>query len=86
MSTQPALVNENIQGIETLEGRTPKPARGRRRKKEFRCHCCKQEKPFCWSCGCGFQICPDCFEENKWGMSNGPTWICPDCERVHMME
>ncbi len=30
MSTQPALVTENIQGIETLEGRSPKPARGRR--------------------------------------------------------
>ena len=60
--------------------------RGRRRRKEFRCHCCKQEKPFCWNCTCGFQICPECFEENKWGMSNGPTWICPDCERVHMME
>jgi membrane protease subunit (stomatin/prohibitin family) len=63
-----------------------KPVPGRRRKKEFRCHCCKNEKPFCWNCGCGFQICPECFAENKWGMSNGPTWICPDCERVHMME
>lgn len=60
--------------------------RSRRRRKEFRCHCCKQEQPFCWNCTCGFQICPECFEENKWGMSNGPTWICPDCERVHMME
>ncbi len=58
----------------------------RRRKKKFRCHCCRQEKPFCWNCTCGFQICPECFEENKWGMSNGPTWICPDCERIHMME
>jgi hypothetical protein len=23
-------------------------------------------------------------KENQWGMSNGPTWICPDCERIHM--
>jgi hypothetical protein len=42
--------------------------------------------PFCWSCTCGFAICPDCFAENKWGISNGPTWICPDCERIHLME
>jgi Uncharacterized protein involved in tolerance to divalent cations len=39
--------------------------RGRRRRKEFRCHCCKQEKPFCWNCTCGFQICPECFEETS---------------------
>jgi hypothetical protein len=29
-------------------------------------------------------ICEACFQENRWGMSNGPTWICPDCERIHM--
>jgi hypothetical protein len=69
-----------------METNDPKPKRARREKKKFRCHCCKEEKPFCWNCGCGFQICPDCFEENKWGISNGPTWVCPDCERVHMME
>ena len=58
----------------------------KRRRKTFRCHCCGQEKSFCWNCVCGFQICPECFEENRWGMSNGPIWICPDCERIHMME
>ncbi len=61
--------------------------KGYRRRKigEYRCHCCKEKKEFCWSCPCGFQICKTCFEENKWGISNGPTWICPDCERIRMM-
>jgi len=60
---------------------------GFRRKKigEYRCHCCKQKQDFCWNCPCGFQICTVCFEENKWGITNGPTWICPDCERIRMM-
>lgn len=58
----------------------------RRRTREYTCHCCKQRKPFCWSCACGFAICPECFAENRWGISNGPTWICPDCERVHLLE
>jgi hypothetical protein len=60
---------------------------GFRRRKigEYRCHCCKQKQEFCWSCPCGFQICKVCFEENKWGISNGPTWVCPDCERIRMM-
>jgi hypothetical protein len=60
--------------------------RRRRRKDGYTCHCCKEKMPFCWSCSCGFEICPDCFAENKWGISNGPTWICPDCERIHLME
>ena len=50
------------------------------------CHCCKNSVPYCRSCLCGFAICPACFAENAWGMSNGPTWICPDCERVHLLE
>jgi hypothetical protein len=29
-------------------------------------------------------ICEACFQENLWGISNGPTWICPDCERIRM--
>lgn len=57
----------------------------KRRLGEYQCHCCKEKKPFCWSCPCGFQICDSCFQENKWGISNGPTWICPDCERIRMM-
>lgn len=62
--------------------------KGSRRKKgePYRCHCCKRTLPFCWSCPCGFQICPECFIENMWGISNGPTWICPDCQRIHIME
>ncbi len=60
---------------------------GYRRRKlgEYRCQCCKQAKEFCWSCPCGFQICKKCFEENKWGITNGPTWVCPDCGRIRMM-
>lgn len=59
---------------------------GYRRRKigEYQCHCCKEKKPYCLSCTCGFMICEACFQENLWGMSNGPTWICPDCERIHM--
>ena len=29
-------------------------------------------------------ICEPCFQENLWGISNGPTWVCPDCGRVRM--
>jgi hypothetical protein len=57
----------------------------KRRQGEYVCHCCQQQQEFCWSCPCGFMICKACFEENKWGISNGPTWICPDCERIRMM-
>lgn len=59
---------------------------GYRRRKigEYQCHCCKEKKSYCLSCTCGFMICEACFQENLWGMSNGPTWICPDCERIHM--
>ncbi|RPH43251.1 MAG: hypothetical protein EHM86_01475 [Desulfobulbaceae bacterium] len=57
----------------------------KRRLGEYQCHCCREKKPFCWSCPCGFQICDACFQENKWGISNGPTWICPDCGRIRMM-
>jgi len=70
-----------------MSGGGEKRQGGYRRRKigEYQCHCCKEKKPFCWSCPCGFQICDDCFQENKWGLSNGPTWICPDCERIRMM-
>ncbi|MCK4837311.1 MAG: hypothetical protein KAS94_00835 [Desulfobulbaceae bacterium] len=57
----------------------------RRGGKEFQCHCCRKVLPFCWNCPCGFQICDECFKENLWGLSNGPTWVCPDCGRVRMM-
>ncbi|MEN8135277.1 MAG: hypothetical protein ABFS18_07040 [Thermodesulfobacteriota bacterium] len=57
----------------------------RRGDKKFQCHCCQQVLPFCWNCPCGFQICDECFKENLWGLSNGPTWVCPDCGRVRMM-
>lgn len=67
------------------EGEGKKGGYRRRRLGEYKCHCCNEKKEFCWSCPCGFQICKECFEENKWGISNGPTWICPDCERVRMM-
>jgi hypothetical protein len=65
---------------------TEKKSYRRRHRGEYVCHCCKQKKPFCWSCNCGFMICPECFAENTWGITNGPTWICPDCGRIHMME
>jgi Zn-finger protein len=51
---------------------------------KFVCHCCKKELPYCLSCPCGFMICEECFKENIWGISNGPTWVCPDCERIRM--
>jgi len=60
-------------------------ARRRRGGKEFTCHCCRKSVPFCWNCPCGFMICPQCFEENRWGLSNGPTWVCPDCGQVRML-
>ncbi len=73
--------SENI-STETRGKRTKR----RRRKpgEKFRCHACKKELPFCWNCPCGFQICDDCLKENAWGITNGPTWVCPDCGRVRM--
>lgn len=56
----------------------------RKRLGEYQCQCCLKKPLFCMSCPCGFQICAECFEENKWGISNGPTWICPDCGRIRM--
>ena len=61
---------------------TRKRKRSYGRKKEFRCHVCGKELPFCWTCRCGFQICPECLEKNKWGMSNDVTWFCPDCGKM----
>jgi hypothetical protein len=52
------------------------------RKRQFHCVACRQDLPFCWNCPCGFQICDQCLKENLWGLSNGPTWVCPDCGRV----
>jgi hypothetical protein len=60
----------------------PKRALKWRSRKEYVCHACKRELPFCWNCPCGFQICDDCLKENLWGMSNTATWVCPDCGRV----
>ena len=65
---------------------TDETPRSRRRRGSTLCHCCRKDFPFCWTCTCGFAICPTCFAENTWGMSNGPTWLCPDCERVHLLE
>jgi len=67
------------------KGNPEKRGYRQRRTGEYVCHCCKKKQEFCWSCPCGFMICKECFEENKWGISNGPTWICPDCERIRMM-
>lgn len=67
---------------EKQTGRKRKWGRGR---KKFLCHCCRRELPYCHNCPCGFQICEDCFKENLWGLSNGPTWVCPDCGRVRML-
>lgn len=61
-----------------------KKVRRRKGKKKYVCHCCKKEQPYCFNCPCGFQICEPCFKENLWGLSNGPTWVCPDCERIRM--
>ena len=51
-------------------------------RRSFQCHTCRETKPFCWSCPCGFEICDDCLRENMWGMSNNVIWICPDCGRI----
>ena len=52
----------------------------RKRIKEYKCHLCRKEFPFCWHCRCGFFICQNCMNENLWGMTcNGITWQCPDC-------
>ncbi|MEJ2033174.1 MAG: hypothetical protein P8Y63_09080 [Deltaproteobacteria bacterium] len=56
----------------------------RRRRVEFQCHCCRKILPYCLNCPCGFQICESCFHQNEWGLSNGPTWVCPDCGRIRM--
>lgn len=54
------------------------------RRRQFVCACCRRTLPFCLNCPCGFQICEECFKENQWGLSNGPTWVCPDCGRIRM--
>ncbi len=64
--------------------RTRKGRRGRRQGRGFTCHCCGKTLPYCFNCPCGFAICAGCFQENLWGISNGPTWVCPDCGRVRM--
>jgi hypothetical protein len=57
--------------------------RKRRRKKQYQCHVCNKELPFCWICRCGFEICADCMEDNLWGMTcNAITWTCPDCGQL----
>jgi hypothetical protein len=44
------------------------------------CTICEREVPFSWWCACGFRICQECLEENRWGMTcNNITWECPDC-------
>jgi hypothetical protein len=64
--------------------KNPAPRR-RRRGRQFACHCCRRELPYCRNCTCGFEICDECFHQNLWGLSNGPTWVCPDCGRIHML-
>lgn len=52
----------------------------RRGRQEDVCTLCDQRVSFCWGCGCGFRICQDCTEENRWGITcNNITWECPDC-------
>jgi len=57
-----------------------------RKQRQYQCHCCKAVLPFCRNCPCGFEICEKCFYENRWGITNGPTWICPDCGRILRIE
>jgi hypothetical protein len=45
-----------------------------------RCTLCEREVPFCWRCPCGFRICQDCLEADRWGYTcNNITWECPEC-------
>ncbi|WP_208597083.1 hypothetical protein [Syntrophobacter fumaroxidans] len=54
-----------------------------RRAKKYVCELCSREQLFCWTCPCGFMICPDCMEENFWGMTcNGINWTCPECGAI----
>ncbi len=69
-------------GSDALPEHHPKRRSKWGRRGHFQCHCCRRELPFCWNCPCGFQICDDCLKENMWGISNGVTWVCPDCGRV----
>ena len=80
------MMDENSE-VENSTGKTETGRVGRRRRRKkstFKCHACKRELPFCWNCPCGFQICDECMKENAWGLTNGPTWVCPDCGRVRM--
>ena len=61
-------------------GVRPRLGRGRRRGGEGTCALCEKPVAFCWGCPCGFRICQDCLEENRWGITcNNITWECPDC-------
>ena len=66
------------------QGAAPEKPPRRRGRDGFNCHCCGRKLPYCRNCPCGFEICDDCFKENLWGLSNGPTWVCPDCGRIRM--
>lgn len=56
--------------------------RRRRRSRAHPCPFCKTEQRMFWRCGCGFEICPECMDENAWGLTcNHITWTCPDCGR-----
>lgn len=70
------MVNDGEKKLGTAVSNRKKPM-------EFVCHVCGRKLPFCWWCPCGFMICPDCMEENLWGMTcNGIVWTCPDCGAV----
>ena len=54
--------------------------RRKRATKGGRCPICEEERPFLWTCRCGFRMCQECMLENAWGMTcNNITWVCPDC-------
>jgi hypothetical protein len=44
------------------------------------CSACGRAMEFCWGCPCGFRLCQDCLETDRWGYTcNNITWECPDC-------
>ncbi|MBW1799657.1 MAG: hypothetical protein JRJ85_02900 [Deltaproteobacteria bacterium] len=67
-----------VSKVRTAQGEGDK--KRRRGKKTYHCSCCNEDRPFCWTCPCGFQICNECMEENAWGLTcSGIQWQCPDC-------
>jgi hypothetical protein len=65
-------------------GVKPRGVSGYRRSRQAdACTLCAKHVSFCWGCTCGFRICQDCTEENRWGITcNNITWECPDCGQI----